>query len=110
MSIVNESVEHIKFGVGVITEEKDHKIWVQFQDPIGIKAFLYPEVFEEFLKAVNPTVEKNVLEELRIKQEEIELELEKKRKELEAAELEEKQAKLELTKKKPAAKTKKKKS
>jgi hypothetical protein len=103
MNIVNEKVEHVKFGFGVITEEKNNKIWVQFQDEIKTKAFLYPDIFEVFLKAVNPTVEKDVLEELRRKQEQIELELEQKEKEREAARLEEIQAKLELKKTKPKA-------
>lgn len=109
MIIVNERVEHIKFGFGVITEVKDHRIWVQFKDMIGTKVFLYPEAFEKFLKAVNPTVENNVLEEWYRKQEQIELEMERKEKEREAAELEAKNVKLELAKKKSAAKSTKKK-
>lgn len=109
MIIVNERVEHIKFGFGVITEVKDHRIWVQFQDMIGTKAFLYPEAFEKFMKAVNPEVENNILEEWHNKQEQIELELERKEIERENAELEEKKSKLQLTKKKSSSKSTKKK-
>jgi hypothetical protein len=108
MNLVNEKVEHINFGLGVITEEKDHKIWVQFQEKIGEKIFLYPEAFEKFLKAVNPTVENNVLEELHRKQEQIELE--RKEKEREAAELREEMEKLAPTKKKSTSRTRLKKS
>lgn len=108
MNLVNEKVEHINFGLGVITEEKDHKIWVQFQEKIGKKIFLYPEAFEKFLKAGNPTVENNVLEELHRKQEQIELE--RKEKEREAVELREKMEKLAPTKKKSASRTRLKKS
>ena len=110
MNIVNESVKHIKFGFGVITEEKDHKICVQFQYNIGTKIFQYPEAFEKFLKAVNQIVEDNVLEELRIKQEQIETELQRKEKERADTALEEKKVKLELVKKKPSVKSTKKKS
>lgn len=109
MTIVHEGVDHIKFGLGVITEVNDDKIVVQFKDEIGIKIFPYPEAFEKFLKAVNPIVENNAMEECRRKQEQIELELERIEKEREAAELEEKKAKLELAREKLAARPKKKK-
>lgn len=108
MTLENESVEHVTFGSGVITEAKDHKIRVQFKDEVGTKLFLYPEAFERFLKAVNPTVENNALEDLHRKQEQIKLEEERKRKEREAIELEEEKARLELPKKKTATKSKKK--
>ncbi len=65
MNIVNEKVEHILFGFGVITKVKEDKVWVQFQEEIGIKAFLYPEAFEKFLKAVNPELRRNAFEESR---------------------------------------------
>ena len=108
MTIINESVEHIVFGFGVITEVEDNKIWVQFQDEIGTKVFLYPEAFEKFLKAVNVAVESNILKECHRKQEQIEEE--RKEKERAAIELEEKKPKLEPVKKKAASKSRSKKS
>jgi hypothetical protein len=108
MTLVNEKVEHINFGLGVITDENDHKIWVQFQEDIGEKIFQYPEAFEKFLKAANSAVENNVLEELHRKQEQIELE--RKEKERAAAELKEKIENLVPAKKKAASKTRSKKS
>jgi hypothetical protein len=105
MNILNESVNHIMFGSGVITEVKDHKIWVQFQDEIGTKLFLFPEVFEKFMKVLNPTVESDVLEQLHIKQEK--LELERLEKEREASELKEKIEKVVAVKKKSTRTTKK---
>jgi hypothetical protein len=108
MIIVNEIVEHIMFGLGIIAEVKDSRILVKFQDEVGTKMFLYPEAFESFLKAVNPKVESYVLEELRIKQEQIEFE--RKEKEREAAELEEKMAKVSTVKKKRGSRSMKKKS
>lgn len=106
MTIVNERVEHIFFGEGVITEANDNKICVQFGEDFGTKLFLYPEAFEKFLKAVNPAVEDNVMAECRRRQEQIEKELERIEKEREAAELEEK-AKLTLAKKKTVRSKKK---
>jgi hypothetical protein len=55
------------------------------QSVIGTKIFLYPDAFEKFLKALNPAVENNVMEECRIKQEQIEQELERVEKERQAA-------------------------
>lgn len=108
MNLINEKVEHIMFGAGVITEAVENKIWVQFQDEIGTKIFLYPDVFEKFLKALNPTTESAALEELRVRQEQLELEL--REREREVAELIEKKAKFQVARKKAAVKTTRKKS
>jgi hypothetical protein len=107
MNIANERVEHIRFGVGIITESEGDRIVVKFQDDVGEKAFQYPEAFEKFLKAENPTVQNDALEELHRKQEQLEIEMEQKRKEFEDAELEKKreleEAKLEKKKAKKVA-------
>lgn len=108
MIIINEKVQHISFGIGVITDAKDNKIWVQFEEKFGIKIFQYPEAFEKFLKAVNSITEDNVLEELHVRQEQLEMER-KEEKERKAAELEENKSKLEAQKKKSPAKSRKKK-
>ncbi len=107
MNLVNEKVEHISFGEGVIIKVDDNKICVQFEENIGTKIFIYPDAFEKFLKAVDKAAQENVMEECRRKQEQIEQELELIEKEREAAKLEEK-AKLELSKKKPATRSRKK--
>jgi hypothetical protein len=106
MTIVNERVEHIMFGFGVITQVESNKVWVQFQDDIERKAFLYPEAFEKFLKAVNVTVQNSLVEELRKKQDQIEEE--RKVKERLDAELEERKPKLAPVKRKPGPKSTKK--
>lgn len=108
MTILNESVEHIIFGFGVITEIKNNKILVQFQEDIGTKAFLYPEAFEKFLKAVDVTVESNILEEWNRKQEQIEEE--RKEKERAATKLEEERPKPEPVKRKVGSRSTKNKS
>lgn len=100
MDLVNERVEHIKFGIGVIIEADDHKIAVQFQDMIGAKSFPYPETFERFLKALNPAVQDNAMDECRRKQQQIELERQRMEKEREATKLEEKKEKAELAREK----------
>lgn len=102
MELVNERIEHIKFGAGVITKANNDKIEVQFQGETGTKLFQYPEAFKRFLKAVNPVVQDNAMEDCRKKQEQIELENERIEKEREAAELEKEEAKLELAKEKAA--------
>ncbi|MBL4937601.1 hypothetical protein JK636_17945 [Clostridium sp. YIM B02515] len=74
MTLINEKVEHISYGLGVVIEEEATKILVQFTDDIGNKAFKYPEAFEKFLKAVKPEVQNTILEELHSKQKRLELE------------------------------------
>lgn len=109
MNIKNEQVNHIKFGLGVITEVEGDKILVQFQDDLGVKAFAYPEAFKMFLEAANEEVQNSILEKLYIKQEQSKAELEEKRNEekqekeiLEKAAKEEK--KILLAEKRAAAK------
>lgn len=106
VNLVNEKVEHIKFGLGVITELKDHRIYVKFQNNrLGVKEFLYPEAFEKFLKAENPKVGSSAKEELRIKQYQISKERERK-----ASELREKMESMATEKKKSSSKSTKKKT
>lgn len=109
MELVNQIVEHIKFGPGVIAEINDDKIVVHFKDKIGTKIFIYPDAFDKFLKAVNPTAQNNVMEEWRRKEEQIRIEHERKVKEREAAELEAKKEKQQLLKEKAAARSRAKK-
>lgn len=74
MILVNEKVKHIIFGVGIITEVKDNKISVKFEEKIGNKTFLYPDAFEKFLEAADLEVENSILDELHKKQEQLEME------------------------------------
>lgn len=105
--LLNEKVDHIMFGRGITTEIKDQKIYIQFQNSIGTKAFLYPEAFGKFLKAVNPTVENYILKEVSKKQDQIELE--RKEKEQKSAKIEEELEKLALKSKKSVARSRKRK-
>lgn len=67
MDLIKEKVNHISFGQGIILEVKEDKVYVSFQDQENTKAFKYPEAFEKYLKAQNPVIEENILEELRSK-------------------------------------------
>jgi hypothetical protein len=111
LSLIDKKVDHIKYGAGRIKDVKEHVIWVQFEDPIGLKSFLYPEAFEKFLKTMDPEVENYVSESVRILKEQIESEKKRKQEEyeakLEAAELEKKKERLARTKKKSVPKPKK---
>ena len=92
MKLISEKVEHKKYGIGVITESNDDKIMVPFQKETENKMFQYPESFGNFLKAVNPAVQEDVMEDYEKKQKENELEREHIRKKREALELAEKMA------------------
>lgn len=107
MTLVNKKVENNTFGLGVITDIKEQKIWVKFQDEIGTKMFEYPEAFEKFLKVMDPAVEDYIWEELRIKQEKMELDLREKQRI--DAETEEEKKRMAAADKKAAAKAAKKK-
>lgn len=49
-ALINEYVDHIKFGRGMIVNEDTGKISVEFAKQTGIKMFQLPEAFEQFLK------------------------------------------------------------
>lgn len=106
MNLLNQRVEHITFGSGIVTDADANRICVEFQDDVGSKFFQYPEAFQKFLKASNPKVEDNIQEDLHKKLEQ--MELERKEKERKAAELEEKLKQLEPKKKKSTSKKTKK--
>jgi hypothetical protein len=105
MNIINEKVYHTKFGCGTISEVEDDRIKVQFEEEIGIKLFLYPDVFVNFLRAENLEVENFVIEELHEKHEK--LEKERKEKEEKEAEILKENESLKSTKKKATKLTKK---
>lgn len=109
MNLINTTVEHILYGSGFITDVSEHVIWVRFQKPYGVKAFLFPEAFEKYLKAMDSEAEQGISEALRIKKEQAESEKQRKYKEheeeIEAAKQE---IKLQRVRKKPAVRPKRK--
>lgn len=56
MNLVGESVNHNKFGKGIVRTITEDKIDVEFD--FGRKKFLYPDVFKGFMSADNKTCKK----------------------------------------------------
>ena len=98
-SIVNESVEHIKFGNGKIISEENDRVDVAFENGLGKKSFQFPDAFEKFLKLDNEALQKECFELAVKKKEAIEKEAQEIRKEQGRME-EELKSKLEVVKKK----------
>jgi len=103
-SLVNESVEHIKFGKGVIISEGNFCVDIVFENVVDKKSFLFPDSFEKFMKLKNETLQKECFELAVKKKEAIENEIQEKRRELDRVEQErvelEKKSKLESSKRK----------
>lgn len=92
VKLLNEKVNHIKFGVGRITEEKeDGRLSISFEkEGVGTKVFDYPEAFERFLKFDSVDLQKMTRVDLKKLEEEKEAEAQRER---------EKQARIERYKK-----------
>lgn len=48
MNIIGQTVEHKKFGVGIVTDQQENKIFISFEQ--GQKQFLFPDAFLEYLQ------------------------------------------------------------
>jgi len=62
--MINEKVEHKKYGSGEIVEVKDDKITVIFEEINEKKSFKYPESFEKFLVAKNNEFKEKIFEDI----------------------------------------------
>lgn len=56
-SLVNESVQHSKYGKGKIVGEELEKIEVEFDGNGDKRWFIYPDVFEKFLMLENKSLQ-----------------------------------------------------
>lgn len=74
MNILNEQIQHIAFGEGKVISYENGRISIQFSEQYGIKQFIYPDAFEEYLKMCNPDFQLSVLENLHDKRARIEAE------------------------------------
>lgn len=72
MNIMNERINHITFGEGTVISQNKSIIAVEFNEQYGVKQFLYPDAFEEFLKLSNSDMEVSVIGELNEKKTTIE--------------------------------------
>ncbi|WP_010246267.1 hypothetical protein [Acetivibrio cellulolyticus] len=108
MNIVNEQVSHILYREGKVISQEENTLSIQFSQEYGIKKFVYPDVFEKYLKLKNPEVEVSVLEELKDKQAMLEAKALQERQEYEAMlrNREDKKSKSSTRKKKSPSKSK----
>lgn len=100
MTLINEKIDHIVFGEGMVIGQNDGRLTIQFSEQYGIKQFMYPDAFEKHLKLFNEDLEQSILKELNDKQQKIEAERLLKLQQREQEELERKMA-LKKTKAKP---------
>ena len=105
-SIVNEKVEHVKYGGGKIISEESGKIVVEFKNDITKKMFLFPDAFYEFLKFDNKTLQEEYVKLAQDKKKRLDEEAEEQRQETQRQEDELRREKAELTKKKKKAPSK----
>lgn len=61
MNIINQKVLHKAFGQGIVIEQSNDRIRVQFSSKTT--AFKYPDVFHSFISAVDPAVQQSILDE-----------------------------------------------
>lgn len=64
MKIMNQKVNHKKYGAGTIFAFKDNKVYVSFGKLFGEKNFPYPEVFRNDMKLVDEDSQEEVDEEI----------------------------------------------
>lgn len=64
MKIINQKVEHKRFGAGTIFALKGKKVYVAFGKLYGDMAFPYPQVFQGDMKMADPELQEEILEEL----------------------------------------------
>ena len=60
MRIMNQKVEHKRYGIGTIFALKGKKVYVAFGKLYGDMAFPYPKVFEGDMKLVNQELQEEL--------------------------------------------------
>ncbi|MDF2944554.1 MAG: hypothetical protein K0S01_3412 [Herbinix sp.] len=99
-SLMNEYVEHKKFGRGLIVGEEEGKIKVEFGSHSGNKIFQLPDAFEQFLEFDDKSLQEESLMLVQAKKQLIAEESERKQQEQERQEEERKEEEQEQLKKK----------
>lgn len=64
MKIMNQKVEHKKFGQGTVFALKDNHVYVTFGKIFGDKSFSYPDVFAADMKMCDEDAQEEMLEEI----------------------------------------------
>ena len=98
MNLINENVQHTKFGSGAIVDIERSRVTVKFAEQEEKKSFIFPDAFESFLKLDNSQFQKDVLKQLHQKKEQVVLDKKIKMQESKKKEEEIKEEKLELAK------------
>ncbi|QSX07223.1 hypothetical protein JYG23_07735 [Sedimentibacter sp. zth1] len=79
MNLINEKVNHNKFGEGQIIDQVNNHILIQFSEAEGQKTFLYPDAFDHHLKLLNKAAKDSIKKDLDARLKEIEEDNERKR-------------------------------
>ncbi|OVE34084.1 hypothetical protein CCZ20_28400 [Priestia aryabhattai] len=61
MNLTNEQVKHRQYGEGQVIENTEDRITIQFGEQIGLKSFIFPNAFENFLLIDKPDVQHKIL-------------------------------------------------
>lgn len=104
MNLANERVKHRQFGEGQVVENTEDRITIQFGEQIGLKSFIFPNAFKNFLLIDKPDVQHKIL---KIHEQKIEQERKLQQERMkEAARLAAEQAENPKTKRKKTTSTK----
>ncbi|WP_336765942.1 hypothetical protein [Paenibacillus sp. USHLN196] len=74
MELISQKVTHIRFGEGFIVNKTDNRISIHFSDPIGLKVFVFPDAFVQYLWMEDHNVQEYVINQYYQSQKEIEAE------------------------------------
>lgn len=66
MKIMDQKVEHKKFGMGKIFALKDQKVYVTFGKIFGDKSFPFPEVFVSDMKMCDEDAQEEIMEDIKM--------------------------------------------
>ena len=61
IDLLNYNVKHKKWGLGIVVEQNENNIWVEFT--VGKKQFPFPSAFEQFLD-VEDRDQREIIDEL----------------------------------------------
>lgn len=107
MTIVKQAVQHKHFGKGIVIDQSETTIEVDFSESCGKKKFIYPDAFENFLTMSDAKLQDKIEDELNTIQEQAAVEQAQKIEEKKNQRKEKQEALLAAKKKKPATKKRK---
>ncbi len=106
MNLTNEQVIHETFGAGQVVENDNERITVMFDENVGRKSFVFPDVFSSHLKIDKADIQVELQQayEAKVKQQAEQQVIEKREAEEEAVRLAEEQAQAKKSSRKKAVK------